>query len=336
MSGPSAARVSPRTLSGVTPLPVDNASLLPAPLPSRLLLIESDGVAAEAITDALAHLSGGQMDTLHVGGLREGLQWLGAQAFDVIVTDLSLPDARGFDSVIRLHATAPEAPIIVTTSLDDEAFALQALELGAQDYLVKGTFDETALARSLAYACQRKRLERRLLQMAHFDDVTGLCNRPIFRDRLGHLLQRARRDNQSFSLLLIGIDEFSRIHDSHGGTVADELLRQVARRLRTCVRDSDTLARIGGEQFAALLENSGDATEVVAHRIWRTLGAEIALGPLSLTIRPRIVSAQYPADGETAESLLRAAMRRAHTLSNRPRRLGLGGAYESQVTIRPR
>lgn len=122
------------------------------------LLIE-DSVSDAYLLQELLAVGRGRLNLLHAERLQDGLEILGRGSIDVVLLDLSLPDAFGIDTVIRTHAAAQDVPIVVLTGLDDEATAIQAVQQGAQDYLVKGQVDRNILIRAIRYAMERKRAE---------------------------------------------------------------------------------------------------------------------------------------------------------------------------------
>lgn len=131
----------------------------------RVLLVEDNPGDARLFAELVKETRAGQWKLTHVDRLASALDRLGQQAFDVILLDLSLPDAEGLDTLIRAHTEAPKVPIVVLTGHDDEALAVKAVRAGAQDYLVKGRVDGDLLVRSIRYATERGRaieaLERR-------------------------------------------------------------------------------------------------------------------------------------------------------------------------------
>lgn len=130
--------------------------------PIRVLLIEDDADDARVIRETLAEVTTAPIDVQWVDRLVTGLEHLAADRVDVVLLDLWLPDSRGLTTLIRASARTPQVPIIVLTTLDDEAVAVKAVREGAQDYLVKGQIDSNLLVRAMRYAIDRKRAEAEL------------------------------------------------------------------------------------------------------------------------------------------------------------------------------
>jgi signal transduction histidine kinase len=138
--------------------------------PLRILLVEDNPGDARLIREALRDAGSLDFELKHADRLAAALPLLAAHEADVALLDLSLPDAHGLETVTRALAAAPDVPIVVLTGLDDETVAIQAVQAGAQDYLVKGQAEPGMLARALRYAMERKRLEAeraRLLEAEH-------------------------------------------------------------------------------------------------------------------------------------------------------------------------
>jgi signal transduction histidine kinase len=129
--------------------------------PLRILLVEDSPGDARLIRETLRDAPSLPFDLQHADRLSAALPLLAARAADVVLLDLSLPDAHGLETVTRALAAAPDAPIVVLTGLDDETVAIQAVQAGAQDYLVKGQVEPGMLSRALRYAMERKRLLER-------------------------------------------------------------------------------------------------------------------------------------------------------------------------------
>ncbi|HSK90688.1 MAG TPA: EAL domain-containing protein [Euzebyales bacterium] len=155
----------------------------------------------------------------------------------------------------------------------------------------------------------RKRLDAELQRLAHFDTLTGLPNRKLFSDRLSQALARARRDGTPLAVLFCDLDGFKRINDTLGHAHGDDLLREVATRLQRRIRDGDTVARFGGDEYTIILSQltrAGDAA-LVARKLLAELNSPIELGGMSMQITASIGIAIWPRDGDDQEALVRCA-----------------------------
>jgi len=162
----------------------------------------------------------------------------------------------------------------------------------------------------------RKAQEEAIWRQAHYDGLTGLPNRELFTARLEQALNQADLSEGEVGLLYVDLDGFKQVNDSLGHAAGDELLRQVARRLLTCVRDSDTVARLGGDEFALVLAQVHGAAgaQIVAQKVLQVLSAPFPVQGQEAALSASVGITCYPADGATAEELLRradAAMYRA-------------------------
>jgi diguanylate cyclase (GGDEF)-like protein len=282
----------------------------------KILLVEDNDVDAHLTQDILAEWSIEQFDVVHVARLSEAFIQLPRTRFDAILLDLSLPDGYGLLTLKQMQATCPTIPIIVLSGLSDQSLAVEAVQAGAQDYLVKGQGQPELLARSIRYAIERKRAEERLTHLAQYDQLTGLVNRTLFRDRLIHAMARSKRLQQPMGLLLLDLDRFKSVNDTMGHDAGDQLLKAVADRLRECVREVDTVARMGGDEFTIILEalSHEDDITTVAERITKSLTEPFPLGHQRVSIGVSIGITVYPLDDHEIDDLLRhadAAMYRA-------------------------
>lgn len=240
----------------------------------KILLVEDNAVDARLTQDILAEWQLEEFDITHVTRLSEAFRYLARARFDAVLLDLSLPDGYGLSTVRQIHAANPTIAIIVLSGLSDQALALQAVQNGAQDYLVKGEGPSELLARSIHYGIERKRAEERLTYLAQYDQLTGLVNRSLFRDRLVQAMARSKRLQQPLGLMLLDLDRFKPVNDTLGHRVGDQLLKVVAERLYECVREVDTVARMGGDEFTIILEGLMCEEDIssVAQRITHSLG----------------------------------------------------------------
>lgn len=161
----------------------------------------------------------------------------------------------------------------------------------------------------IATAVERKQLHEQLKYTARYDELTNLPNRRLLFDRLDTALARTRRNQGRMALLYADLDQFKAVNDTFGHAAGDALLRGVAERLARCVRDVDTVARIGGDEFVVLLENIQVSSHaaVVADRIRAALHQPLIFNERKLCITPSIGIALYPEHGDEAQQLLRHA-----------------------------
>jgi diguanylate cyclase (GGDEF)-like protein/PAS domain S-box-containing protein len=161
----------------------------------------------------------------------------------------------------------------------------------------------------VAAAIERKQAEARLQHMARHDPLTDLPNRALFHDRLSVALSRARRDDENLALLYIDLNDFKDINDDFGHATGDRVLQEIARRLTDCVRQSDTVARMGGDEFTVLLTNIKRAEDVpgIVDKVRRSITEPLSIGDARLVITASIGSAAFPDDGRDSEPLLRQA-----------------------------
>ena len=163
---------------------------------------------------------------------------------------------------------------------------------------------------------ERKEAEARILHLAHHDPLTNLPNRALLQDRLHQVLLQARRDKCGLAVLLLDLDRFKTINDTLGHESGDGLLLQITERCRAAISETDTLARLSGDEFVFVLPDAGNAEDAatVARRILDAVALPCQLGEHRITVTASIGIALYDQDGGTESILLRnadAAMHRA-------------------------
>ncbi len=205
-------------------------------------------------------------------------------------------------------------PIIVdrSTSIDDVARII--VDTG-MEHMVSGfiiTKEKRYLGMANGYDLLSeitRRKQNYLFGLAHYDQLTGLPNRTLLRDRLLQGISIAGRTSRAISLLYIDLDGFKQANDTYGHALGDHLLKEVAARLLTCLREGDTAARLGGDEFVVvLLESEIDSAITVAKRILETLRAPYELGKKTISsISASIGIAEYPEHADELDALLTAA-----------------------------
>lgn len=158
-------------------------------------------------------------------------------------------------------------------------------------------------------AIERRQAEAQLQVLAHYDALTLLPNRVLFRDRLNHALAHAERHRGLVAVMFLDLDRFKTINDTLGHDAGDLLLREVSVRLRQCVREEDTVARLGGDEFTVILEqiNKPEEAAIVAGKIVEALSPSILLRGQEAFVTPSIGVTIYPTDSDNFENLLKNA-----------------------------
>lgn len=186
------------------------------------------------------------------------------------------------------------------------------------------------VAAQITPAIERKQMEAWLQHIARHDPLTGLPNRELFHDRLQTALRLAERDQSRLALLYLDLDRFKQVNDTLGHPVGDLLLQEVARRLRQCVRESDTVGRVGGDEFLVLLNGVALPEQALstAEKIRLALGRPFDLAARIVHISPSIGVALYPEHGGDYKQLIRYADEAMYDAKK-------NGGNRSQVSARP-
>jgi len=151
---------------------------------------------------------------------------------------------------------------------------------------------------------EHKANEAHIHRLAHFDALTGLPNRSLLADRVGQSLSRVERNAEPLALIFLDLDRFKNVNDSLGHRIGDDLLIQVAERLRHTLRDEDTVSRLGGDEFILVLPNtSADGAAHVAEKVLKELTASYSIENHELNVTASLGIAMYPADGDNYDAL---------------------------------
>ncbi len=242
-----------------------------------VLLIEDDANDALLIRRYLSSAGKIPYEVNHVDQIRSGLDLLSVGGVDIVLLDLSLPDGCGLSCFDMVHELVPHIPVIVLTGHDDDDVAVEAVQKGAQDFLVKGRVDGSLLQRAIRHAIERnklltelkraesarrdvsdelKRLNELLVHQATTDHLTGISNRLKFGDTLSTEISRSRRYALPLSLIMFDIDHFKGINDTYGHLAGDGVLVGIAELVSKNIRFHDLFARWGGEEFMIMVKNS--------------------------------------------------------------------------------
>ena len=185
---------------------------------------------------------------------------LTSEKWDIIITDHYMPELNSGDVVATVRSMGLDTPVIILSGLIPEQAAIAAMKAGAQDYVMKDNMARLipAIERELNEArsrAARAEAENALNYITNYDPLTNLVNRAELERRLERALSLSHERNQAHVFLYIDIDQFKIINDTAGHVAGDELIRQLANKLKKHIRESDTSARLGGDEFGVLLEN---------------------------------------------------------------------------------
>jgi two-component system, cell cycle response regulator len=263
------------------------------------LLIEDNPADVRLLRETLADVCKQCFDITAVDRLDLGVKLLAQRVFDVVLLDLSLPDSQGLATFSEIYARSPTTPVVILSGLNDERVAVEAVEGGAEDYLVKGQPNAVVVARTLQHAIARHQLQVALRSTSRQEELAGLYSRKGFWPLAAQQLVLARRGSRPAVLLLVEADAYRRgkRDDGFGFLQEHEMLARAARCLRRTFRDRDVIAHLGENLFAVLMP---DATPVVLEsmidRLQRAPGetGASAASPLPLHV------GAAPIDMETA------------------------------------
>ena len=155
----------------------------------------------------------------------------------------------------------------------------------------------------------RKAAEEKIQRLAHYDEVTSLPNRNLMYQHVQHLLARCQRHGRRFAMLFVDLDRFKEINDTRGHAAGDQVLREVSARLSDCLRDSDMIARFGGDEFIVLIGGTGDRDDItrIARKICDAVAAPFVINGNAHHVTASIGISVYPEDGTDAETLCKHA-----------------------------
>lgn len=281
----------------------------------NVLLLEDDEEDYLIAEELLSEIYGNDLKLDWVTKKEKALQYVQEKQYDVLLFDQFLGTTQGLDVIREISEQGTvTAPMILLTGLDDREIDIQAMNAGATDYLVKQKLDENLLERSIRYSLKQKKAEQEIEHMAYHDALTGLPNRLLFMQHLIWSFKMCKRRQKSSTVLFIDLDNFKTINDTLGHSAGDQLLVQVANRIKNSLRDEDLVARFGGDEFVILLNQiDEDPNKVqenakfVVDKIQIALRQPVTLEGQPLVVTPSIGGVNYPEPADTPETVLKFA-----------------------------
>ncbi len=275
----------------------------------KILFIDREQGEYLLIAEVLSHIRQVEYELVWCDKLDVALNKILTQEFDVALLDYYWGDASARDLLNAARVQACQTPIVVMTDEMETEVDREAIRAGAADYLIKGQIDHLLLERTLRYAIERKQTEQHLTRLAHYDPLTDVPNRILFRDRLEHAIHLAERDNASFTLMFIDLNGFKQVNDNFGHDAGDAIIRICAERLNACLRRSDSVARMGGDEFTLLLQKIAINTDVahIAEKVIAAIEQPAEINGHEVVVGCSIGIAVYPQAGRDADTLLKHA-----------------------------
>jgi len=239
----------------------------------QILLVEGNPVDARRLAQMLRAGGATNFRLRCAHKLHQAKRHLENGRADVALIDLSLPDAQGLDILVEAQQAAPSVPFIALSGTPDDSLAAQALQLGAQDFLVKSEISPGHLARALSFAIARHQAQLHLRSLSLMDELTGLHNRRGFVSLAEQHLKLSSRQRVRSTLIFMDVDNLKYINDNFGHREGDYALQQISGLLRECFRQSDIIGRLGGDEFCVLLSHASEMAEFrVRERLSHLIG----------------------------------------------------------------
>ncbi len=274
----------------------------------KILLIEDDPKDALLFSSLLGiDEPKNKYFVTHVSSAEKAIEKDIEKEYDVVFLDMNLPGVSGFDAIEKIQSRTANIPIVVLTGNNDEAFATSAIKKGCQDYLVKGCNDGDTIRRSIRYAIDRKDFENKIIDLARYDTLTNVVKRDVIYDRMEKAISLSKRNGIKLAVFFLDLDNFKHINDTYGHLAGDFILKEIASRLKICVRSHDTIARFGGDEFVILLEglkSEIDDCNIIAERIIKSINKPIRYEGTVISISGSLGISIYPECADNCSDLV--------------------------------
>jgi two-component system cell cycle response regulator len=301
----------------------------------RVLVIDDDRLQFRLVQQHFKNFRKGTYELDWSETYEAGLARLLTGEYAVCLLDYRLGERDGLQLIREAAISNCRTPIVFLTAEASENVDIQAMEAGALDYLVKGEITPRSLERSLRYALKLGETLEALRRLATRDELTGLANRREYDRMLAEEEDRARRFGQPLCLVIIDIDHFKLVNDTHGHVAGDAVLKEAALRISGAIRSVDRAARIGGEEFSLILVQTGGAAamEVASRAIAAVSRSPISAGNgLQLAVTASAGMAELPSDAANAAELFAAADRALYAAKARGRNRAIAAREARKAT----
>jgi diguanylate cyclase (GGDEF)-like protein len=257
----------------------------------------------------------------------EGLEIYKNKKPDIILTDINMPILSGLDMVEEIKKIDKDQPILMMSAFDEKDILLNAINIGIDGFIVK-PIDMTQLNNKLNQIAknlqnkidsenrrvkalkeiQQKEIQR-LYNLAHYDVLTNIPNRYLFNEKLDQAILKANNNKSKVALFFIDLDDFKKINDTYGHKAGDYTLLSIANSIKSIIRDTDLFARIGGDEFALIIENVTDREylEKLAEEIIHSVSSPLYFHSQKITVSCSIGISLYKEDTYYKEELIHYA-----------------------------
>lgn len=234
---------------------------------------------------------------------------LDCKDFDAVLVNQDMDKDNVEGIFTTLNAAYPQVPIVILSDVESQDDAFNALSLGAQDYLVKGSIQPGLLPRAILYAIERKRLQNMMSYLALHDALTGLPNRRLLMEQINRDFELSKRTKKKLAVFMLDIDDFKLVNDKFGHNIGDKTLIKAANRLQYLLRKCDIIARIGEDEFVIPIPNLSDPgdAEIIAGKIINAFKEPLVIDEHRILISFSIGIAIYPLVGADSQHLIRLA-----------------------------
>ena len=241
--------------------------------------------------------------------LKAGVDALNQADFDLFLVDLDLGGESGMDLLRHARDLAIPKPVVIVTGNDNPAVDMEALDLGATDFINKNEINTQTLSRTIRHAITRKAHEIKLQFAANHDGLTRLAHKHHFEQEFERALARHQRNGNQLALVLLDLNKFKPVNDQHGHQAGDHVLQTVAERLSQWVRGGDLVGRLGGDEFGILLEDIDPSTklEPLLADIREKIAEPISYSDYHIQITSSAGVATFPNDGHQSSQLFETA-----------------------------
>ena len=292
----------------------------------RVLLVDDRAHSAERIRSALAPHHHVDVET----GPQEALFRAVEEGYDLVLVSLGLKDYDGLRlcSQLRSVERTRQVPMLMIADLEDRQKVLRGLDLGVNDYLLRPV-DRNELVARVRTQMRRKRYTEALrdnvqasIELALTDALTGLNNRRYLETHMASMLEQSVKQGRNLVLMILDIDHFKMVNDTHGHDAGDDVLRGFAERVKRVIRNADLMCRLGGEEFVVVMpDTSLPLAQTIAERVRGSVQAEpfaIERGGRAIPITVSIGLAQTTPDANP-DALFRRADRALYRSKNEGR-----------------